>query len=184
MLSSRWPADYWTGRPDRHRLNEVDFDVDVASCGLRVRADLVRGVHESLSDLAVQARQADVEASPEEETAVIRTQVYLCVDGPVGREGDLPLGGRQPDRTHEARRPAGGEQLLRVRTGPGRAGCRELDVEAAVGGAGRAVPAAGGVSLRGVEHFFGRGHDRLLFKLGEWWRSRELRRAGHRQEPL
>src|SRR5262249_4053979 len=67
--------------------------------------------------------------------------------------------GREPDRAHKARRPAGGEELFRIGTVGGRAGRRQLDVEASVGSAGRAVPTAGGVGLRGVQHFFDLVHD-------------------------
>src|SRR5687767_9859817 len=90
------------------------------------------GVHQALRDLAWQARQADVEAGAQEVTAAVQPQVHLGVDGPAGGQGDLPLAGGQPDRAQEARRPAGGEQLLWVGALAGGAWGGELDVEASV----------------------------------------------------
>ena len=56
----------------------------------------------------------DVQSGTEDEPPVVRAQVHLGVDVPVGREDDVPLCGQQRDRAHEAGRPAGGDQLLRV----------------------------------------------------------------------
>src|SRR5262245_55834019 len=97
------PLPFLTGfrstprRPHLLKSDQVDRDVDVPAGGLGVRAQLVCGVYQGLSDLGLQTRQADVEASPEDVTAVIRAEVHLGVDGPVGREGNFPLSSGQPD---------------------------------------------------------------------------------------
>src|SRR5207302_363357 len=65
-------------------------------------------------------------------------------------------------RAHEAGRPAGREQLLRVSAVPLGTGGRQLDVEAPVRGAGRAVSAPRRVRLRGVQHFLDLVHGTLL----------------------
>ncbi|MCY1376464.1 hypothetical protein D9M69_639540 [compost metagenome] len=53
------------------------------------------------------------------------------------------------------------EQLLRI--GAGAAGCRQLDIEAAVVTTRGAFTAAyGGVGLAGEQYFFDLGHERFL----------------------
>lgn len=49
----------------------------------------VRGIHDFLRDLVLDAGQADVEATLNEMSAVGYSQVYFSVDGDVGRERDL-----------------------------------------------------------------------------------------------
>ncbi len=113
------------------------------------------GVHKRLRNFAVEAWQADIEASREPEDAMRRAQVDLGVDGHVSRERYLPLTGDELDRREKARRPAGREQLLRVGAGARAAGRRNLDVEPAIIGPGRtAVPTTGGVRFRGIQDFF------------------------------
>jgi hypothetical protein len=47
---------------DRSGSDQVDRDVDVAVGSFGVRARLVRGIHQGLSDVALQTGQADVES--------------------------------------------------------------------------------------------------------------------------
>src|SRR6266403_793300 len=171
-------ANASTGQPDPNGpgSDHVDRDVDVAACGVGVRAHLVRGVHESLGSLAVNTRQTDVEASREAEDAMRRSQVDLGVNGHVSRERDLLLTGDELDRREKARRPTGREQLLGVGAGTRAAGRRKLDVEpaiVAVGGA--AVPTTCGVRFRGIQDLF-EGHDSLLVE-----RLAYLKSASRRQ---
>src|SRR5580698_912841 len=58
------------------RSDQVDRNVDVAACGFRVGANLVRFVHQGLGDVALDTGQADVEASAEEVAAVRQIQVH------------------------------------------------------------------------------------------------------------
>ena len=48
------------------RLHEVDHDIDVATRRFRIGACLMGGIHQSLSDVAVDTRHSDVETSSEE----------------------------------------------------------------------------------------------------------------------
>ena len=59
--------------------DQLDRLVDVAAW-LGIGARLVRSVHEGLSDVPLQARQADVEAG-EGESAVSQAKVHFSVDG-------------------------------------------------------------------------------------------------------
>ena len=116
-------------------LNQVDRNVDVAAGGFGVRTNLVRFVDQSLGDFALDARQADVEASAEEVAAVREVQVHFGVDRDVGRQGDFSFA-RPQARSHFRSRPTSRRRTV----APdwcrcGRAGSRKLDVEAAVGAA-------------------------------------------------
>src|SRR5262249_62349261 len=95
---------------DSRRSDQVDRHVDVAARGLRVRADLLSFIHQSMGDGALDAGQADAEAGAEDVAAVSDAQVDLGVDGSAGRKGDLPPVGHKPDRPLEADRPAVSEQ--------------------------------------------------------------------------
>jgi hypothetical protein len=70
-------------------LDQIDHDIDVATRRFGIRTGLVRGVDQGPRHFAVQAWQADVEASPEKVSSVSSVQVYFGVDGGVGRENDL-----------------------------------------------------------------------------------------------
>jgi hypothetical protein len=50
----------------RSRLQQVDHDVDVAACGFGIRARLMRGIHQGLDYVALDAWHPDVETSLEE----------------------------------------------------------------------------------------------------------------------
>jgi len=73
---------------------QVGLDMDVAMRRLGVRADPVRRVDQRLRNLAVDTRQADVEAYLEDIGAAVEDQVDFCINYRQGREGNLPLGGR------------------------------------------------------------------------------------------
>jgi hypothetical protein len=127
---------------------------------------LARFIHQGPGDFGLDTRQADVEASPEKVPAVRQVQVHFGVDGGVGRQNDLPFAGRKPDRTFETRRPAGGEQLLRIGADARRAGGRKLDVEVTVRAAGGTVfPPTGGTGLGRVP-LFRFAAWRVLFPVG------------------
>src|SRR5262245_2915054 len=97
--------------------DQLDGDGDIAANGLGIRARLVRGVDNSLRDLAIQVRQADIEAPPQEVATVRGAKIDLRVDGRIGGQSDPHLAGHGSHRTFEAGRPAGGEQLLRIGAG-------------------------------------------------------------------
>ncbi len=71
-------------------------------------------IHQGLSDLPLHARQADVEASLEEVSAVSQAEIDFGLDGRANRKNDLPLAGRKRDGAFEAGRPGGRKQLLRI----------------------------------------------------------------------
>ena len=80
------------------RLDHVDRDVDVAACGVGIRAQLVRRVHQSLGNFALQTRKADVETGREDVSAVGCAQVHFGVNGHVSWQLDLRFAGRELDR--------------------------------------------------------------------------------------
>lgn len=63
---------------------DVDFHVDVVACGLRVRAELVRGVGQLAGSGLIQPRQGHVQPSTQEELLVGGTEVDFGVDGCTG----------------------------------------------------------------------------------------------------
>jgi len=69
----------------RFPSHDVDRDVDVSPCGLGIGTRLMRGIHNGSSDVALHARQADVEASSEEPLAARAAQVHFGVNRRVGR---------------------------------------------------------------------------------------------------
>jgi hypothetical protein len=93
------------------KSDEIGLDGDIAVHCLGVRADSMRRVDQRLRDLAVEARQADLEAGRQEECAAIEVQVDLGIDRNIGRELDLLLAGGELDRAHVAGRPSGAEQV-------------------------------------------------------------------------
>src|SRR5262249_25967368 len=108
------------------------------------------------------------QAGPQEVGPFRGAQVHLGVDGPLGREGNLHLAGRDAQRTQEAGRPADGEQLFRVGAVARGTGGGQLAIKPAVRTAARAVAAAGGVCFGRVQHLVDLGHGKLLFKSGDW----------------
>ena len=92
-------------------------------------------------ELTVHARQADIEARPQEVGAVVDVQIDFGIDLSFGRKLDLSLGGGDLDCTDVASRPCGAEELLR-----GRMRLRQLQVQRAIAAARAAVAAAGVVS--------------------------------------
>ena len=64
--------------------------------------------------VALQTWQAHIETSLQEVSAVFQHQVHFGVYRRVFRDSDLHLAGCQPHGAFEARRPAGGEQLLGI----------------------------------------------------------------------
>src|SRR5271165_5903556 len=92
--------------------DEIGLDGDIAVRGLGVRANPVRSMDQLLRDLAVEARQTDVEARRQEEGAVGEVQVDLGVDRYIARERDLLFGGSELDRADVAGRPSDAEEIL------------------------------------------------------------------------
>ncbi|OEI67187.1 hypothetical protein Cus16_3195 [Curtobacterium sp. ER1/6] len=136
-------------------LRDDDGDVDVAARGVRVRADLVRGVREGLRLVVLHAGDDDLEHDGELEAALaVRADLHAAADG---RVGDLDLL-RTCDALQcgvEARGVAGGEELLGVRAVAGAAHVlrdRHVEVDATVAGGDVAVAAlARGERFCGVE---------------------------------
>src|SRR5262249_11090345 len=132
--------------------NELDLrrqrDVDIAAGGLRVRADLVRLVHEFVGSALLQAGQVADEVRVDAEAALgILTEPAL--DRHAGRVVEVDLLGacHQTNRAEEACGVAGREELLGVgalaaaASGLGRAG---VQIDPAVGRLHVAVAAASG----------------------------------------
>src|SRR3954469_509348 len=98
-------------------LHHVESDVDVAPGSVGICTCLaVRGVHNGLGDVALQARQADVKPCSEEVNVARIAQVYFGIDGYVSRKFDLHLVGHNRHRANETGGPASGKQLLRIGT--------------------------------------------------------------------
>src|SRR5260370_13905327 len=93
---------------------QVDYDVDIAPCCFGVRARLMCFIHQGLGDFPLHTRQADVEASLEEASAVSQAQIDFSLDGQANRENDLSLAGCKRDGAFEAGRPGSRKQLLRI----------------------------------------------------------------------
>ena len=113
----------------------------------------MRSVDQFLGRTALHAGQADVETRGDAVGLANLAEVDTGVDRQVGRHRDLLHSGDGLDCADEAGGITGGEQLLRVGPGAGSSRRRQLDVQAAVIGAGSAVTAAGGVGLGGVKDF-------------------------------
>src|SRR5580692_10865153 len=128
---------------------EVDYDVDVAARCFGIRAGLMRGIHDGLGQVARDAWNTHVKARPQEKSALSQTQVYLGIDGRVGRESDLHSAGRQPHGALEAGRPTRGEQLFGIGAAGCAAGRGKLDIQTAVGAAGCTLSATRGVNFGG-----------------------------------
>ena len=113
-----------------------------------------------LRDLAVDAWHADVEARPQEEGAVGIVQIDLGIDLRIGWELDLSLGRGELDRTDEAGRPCGAEEIL-----GGRVRLRQLDIEKAVAAARGAVTAGRDVRVLPVRGVFRSWPSQSPFRL-------------------
>src|SRR4051794_1170451 len=142
---TRWTFA-WSGG-DRPAVGG-ELDVDVAVRGVRVRADVVRGLDQRDRLLGVlDRRQRHVELDGEHEPAVVgRDEADLRVDGDVAGLDPLAAGDG-PQGALEARRVADGEQLLGVGAAAfaARLGRRaQLDLEQAVAGAAVPVGATAG----------------------------------------
>ncbi len=53
-----------SGAMFRNASDQIDCDIDVATCGLRVRADCMRTLHQILRDISRDAGQAHIQAGP------------------------------------------------------------------------------------------------------------------------
>jgi hypothetical protein len=141
-------------------LRQVNLDVNVAPNGFGVWTCLVCGFRQGLGNLALQPRQADVEAGLKEESTISQTKVNFRVNGHVSREPDFHFAGGNPHRAFEACRPTSGKQLLGIGAGAWSAGSRMLDIKAAIiAFGGTSVPATRGVDFGGVYHFLELGYD-------------------------
>jgi hypothetical protein len=138
--------------------DQIDHDVDVATRGFGIRARLMCGVRQGLGRFTVQPRQANIETSLQEVSALGKDQVYFSVYGRVIRDSNLHLAGSKSYRTFEAGRPASGEQLLRIGAAACAARRRELDIQPAIRAARRAIPASCGVGLTCLQYFSDLGH--------------------------
>src|SRR3546814_6223924 len=85
-------------------------------------------------------------------TTLVRAQIYLGVDGEVGRQCDPVLARCQVDCSFETGRPSGCEELFGIATAAPGARCRQPNVEVPVAAARHAALApAGSVHLGGVK---------------------------------
>jgi hypothetical protein len=90
-------------------------------------------------DIALQTRQADVEAGSQQELVTGCAEINLGINSDIGRKRDLHVARHTAHRPDEAGRPAGGKQLLRIGAGAGAARGRQLDVKPAIFAAGSAA---------------------------------------------
>src|SRR5471032_2017933 len=72
----------------RRKSDEMSLDGNIAVYGLGIWANPMSSVDQRLRDLTVEPRQADVEASRQEEVTAVEVQVDLGVDCHLGREFD------------------------------------------------------------------------------------------------
>src|SRR5262249_14326685 len=126
-----------------------------------IRASLMSIVRERDRVLAVEARSVDRQAGAQEEGGVRAAQIHLGVDGDARRERDLACGSRVAHGAHEARRPADGEELLRIRPGSAAARTGKPDVESAVARLARAVAPVRRVGPGRVENLIDSGRHGL-----------------------
>jgi hypothetical protein len=95
----------------------IDRDIDVAARGLGRWTSLVRGVHQRMGNFALQARQANIEASPQKKSPpVLQKSTSASMAVATGR-AIFQFAGCNPHRSFEAGRPAGGGHLLGVGAG-------------------------------------------------------------------
>ena len=101
---------------------------------------------------ALQARQADGEASLKDASAASCAQVHFGIKGRVSRERDLHSHG-----TNGTGRPPSAKQLLRIRAGPQ---YQTTTARCSAGHQSHGTRHAGHprFGLARVEHFFGSGH--------------------------
>jgi len=97
-----------------HIIDQVDCDIDVSVHCLGIWADPMCFLHQRLRNFAIHARQAEIEASPEEIAVVAATEVDFGIDETHGRYGDLQVSRRQYHAAKQTGRPASSEQLLRI----------------------------------------------------------------------
>jgi hypothetical protein len=70
----------------RYRLNEINFDVDIASCGFGIRTSLMCAIEDLARELSIEARKADVEARLERVSIASGAKVHFGIDCGIGRE--------------------------------------------------------------------------------------------------
>lgn len=84
---------------------------------------------DALCGLAIETRQADIEARPKGISAIIEKKIDFRIDRTFPRKHDFPLAGCRFHRAFEAGRPAGCAQLLGIGADACATWRRELDVE-------------------------------------------------------
>src|SRR5258708_3026920 len=113
----------------RSGLHHVERPLDVAPCSVGICTCLaVRGVHNCLSDFALQARQADVKPCSKEVNVGRIAQAHFGGDAYVSRNCNLHPLGHTPHRTNETGRPTSGKQLLRIGASSWDTGSGELNI--------------------------------------------------------
>src|ERR1700761_177419 len=110
----------------------------------------MRVLDQFLSDLTVDARQADVKFAGQKETAALIVQIDLGVDRHFRWQLDMLLVGGELERAHVARGPCGPEKILRrgVRL-------RELDVQKSVATVSGAILAVRRMGIACEKNFGG-----------------------------
>src|SRR5216683_207619 len=177
----RCTSDY-SGATSTH-LGDFEVDGDVAAGGLGVRAHLVRGLRQLLRLRTVHVRQVDHERYRQREGLAFRPDAYPGCHGRPVHIGLRPAP-HKLQRTVEARRVAGGEELLGVAALPRAAHLgreREVKVNPLVGRGDMTVAATtGGHGLGGVEDLVRAGHSWI--SLGSLRHSTTA--PAHRNSPL
>ncbi len=92
----------------------MQTDVDIATGGVGVRADLVGGIDQALGVGLFQTWQADVQVDVQTETARDLANADMGSDRRVSGDLAFALAGDELQCADEAGRVAGGEQLLWV----------------------------------------------------------------------
>src|SRR5271167_1674236 len=98
-----------------YRSERVVMHLDIAADCQRIRAYVTRRFNQQARVFVVHAGQEDVEPRGEMVDVLCHTKVNLGIDAEVIRQREPPLCGYYLERRKEARRPAGCEQLFRIR---------------------------------------------------------------------
>lgn len=143
--------------------DQLNRNFDIAVRRLGVWTDLVRFSDQAPGDAGLDAWYGDTEARTEKILATREMQINLGINRNFGRQIDLLSSGREREGAFETRRPAGGEQLLRIGSDAGRAGGRQLDIQMSVRAArSAAFPPASGVRPGSVDDFSDLRHRATL----------------------
>src|SRR5699024_11103953 len=151
------------------RSDSDDFDSDVASRGLRVRAELVSTVDGLLRGVSVDIGDGNLELDRQAEARALLADPHWCIADGLRRVDALFLA-RQAPRRLEAPAVADGDELLGVGSAARSAlllGGAQVDVDHLVVGGTVSVTSAGDLCLRGVGDALRCVHSLLLLFMAE-----------------